>query len=181
MRRRYHRLAALALIALLGLTIAACGGGGSTTGAGGPGPSTDPATARAMAKAEANCRLMLDEVKALAHGVLSEGFKNNMQLVTIGFGRPGLEVARRARSRQQKLIGAIDSKAFETYVGLFDPIILFAQESIEAAKAEDLVTVTNLKEKLTTLGVEQGLVANEAGLPACEIDFLEAMVRAASS
>jgi hypothetical protein len=174
-------LPALAALVALCLTIAACGGGSdSGTSSGGPGAAPTSNQQQAMAKAEANCRLMLREVQQLAHGVLSEGFKNNMQLVTIGFGRPGLEVARRTRARQQKLIDAVDSKAFETYVGLFDPIILFARQSIDAARIEDLQTVTNLKEKLLTLGAEQGVVANEAGLPACETDFLDAMVRAAS-
>jgi hypothetical protein len=179
MSTRLRGPVALVLIALLGLTVGACGGG-STTGSTKPVGSGDPAAAQALAKAEANCRLMLHEVQGLARGVLSQGFKNNLQLVTIGFGRPGLQVARRTRARQQKLIGAIDSQAFATYVGLFDPILLFAQESIKAARIQDVVTVTNLKEKLITLGTEQAVVANEAGLPACEIDFLDAMVRAAS-
>lgn len=174
-------LLAFAGLVALCLAISACGGGSdSGTSSSDPGGTGGANQVQAMAKAEANCRLMLREVQQLAHGVLSEGFKNNMQLVTIGFGRPGLEVARRTRARQQKLIGAVDTKAFETYVGLFDPIILFAQQSIAAARIEDLQTVTNLKEKLLTLGAEQGIVAGEAGLPACEVDFLDAMVKAAS-
>ena len=40
--------------------------------------------------------------------------------------------------------------------------------------------VLPLKEKLSTLGIEQGLVAHQAGLPACEISFLDEMVKAAS-
>lgn len=173
-------LAAIVALLALCLTVTACGGGSdSGTSAGKPGGEVTSKQERALAKAEANCQLMLHEVKHFARQGLS-GFKNNVQAVTIGFGRPGLKVARRTRARQQKLVDEIDSKAFETYVGLFDPIILFAQQSIEAARIEDIATVVNLKEKLTTLGTEQGVVAAEAGLPACETDFLDAMVRAAS-
>lgn len=170
---------ALLIIFALALVLAACGGGGgeSTTSA---GDERTPSQEKAMAKAEANCRLMLREVREAAHGVLSRGYENNLKLVTLGFGRPGLKVARRTRARQQKLVDALDDKAFETYVGLFDPIILFARQSMEAATREDLITVTNLKEKLTTLGTEQSVVAAEAGLPACEVNFLNAMVRAAT-
>jgi hypothetical protein len=172
-------VALLAVIALcLGLT--ACGGGSGTSGATDPITAADTAAAHASAKAEANCRKMLAEVKTAAHGVLSQGFKNNLQLVTLGFGRPGLVIAKRMRTRQQKLIGTIDSRAFETYVGLFDPIILYAQKNIKAAEAEDLATATKLKEKLNTLGEEQRLVAGEAGLPACRVDFLVQMVQAAT-
>jgi hypothetical protein len=174
-------LAAFTLVALC-LAVAACGGGSdsTTTTAADPGGQATGEQEEATVKAEANCRLMLREVQRAVHGLLSAGYKNNLQLVTIGFGKPGLEVARRTRARQRKLVDAIDNKAFETYVGLFDPIILFAQQSLEAARIEDVVTVANLKEKLTTLGAEQGIVAGEAGLPACEVDFLDAMVKAAS-
>lgn len=172
----------IAIVATVALCLAVAGcGGGSDSGA----STTDRDSAatvtheQALAKADANCRLMLHEIKHFAQRGLT-GFKNNIQAVTIGFGKPGLVVAKRTRARQQKLVDAVDDKAFETYVGLFDPIILFAQQSIAAARIEDIRTVTNLKEKLTTLGTEQGIVANEAGLPACEIDFLDAMVRAAS-
>lgn len=168
------------LILVLCLALAACGGGSSSGTTTGDSGQLTPKQERALTKAEANCHLMLHEIQVAARGVLSAGFKNNLQLVTIGFGKPGLVVARRTRARQQKLVGAVDTKAYETYVGLFDPIILFAQQSIAAARAEDVVTVTNLKEKLTTLGTEQGIVAGEAGLPACEVDFLDAMVKAAS-
>jgi hypothetical protein len=176
-------LTVLLTFGALCLGLAACGGnsGPDTTAEGTNSVSAREASAtHAMAKAEANCRKMLAEVKAAAHGVLSEGFKNNLQLVTLGFGRPGLAIAKRMRARQAKLIGAIDSPAYETYVGLFDPIILYAQKNVRAAEAEDLARATELKEKLTTLGTEQRIVAGEAGLPACEVDFLEAMVRAAS-
>jgi hypothetical protein len=171
-------LAALSLLAVLTLPIASCGGGSSATTA--TAAASSPAATKALAKAEANCELMLKEVKHAAHGVLSRGYTNNLTLTTVGFGKPGLRIAMKTRERQRRLIGAIGSEAFETYVGLFDPIILYAERSMKAAEAENLVTTTAFKEKLTTLGVEQGLVAHEAGLPACEIDFLSAMVRAAT-
>jgi hypothetical protein len=176
---RTRLLIAIVALVALGLAVAGCGGsdsGGSTADRGSAVTGTQE---QALAKADANCRLMLSEIKHFAQKGLT-GFKNNVQAVTIGFGKPGLVVARRTRARQQKLVDAVDDKAFETYVGLFDPIILFAQQSIAAARIEDIRTVTNLKEKLTTLGTEQSIVADEAGLPACEIDFLDAMVRAAS-
>lgn len=176
---RTRLLIAIVALVALGLAVAGCGGSDSGASTVDRGSAVTGTQEQALAKADSNCRLMLDEIKHFAQKGLS-GFKNNVQAVTIGFGKPGLAVAKRTRARQQKLVDAVDDKAFETYVGLFDPIILFAQQSIAAAQIEDIRTVTNLKEKLTTLGTEQGIVANEAGLPACEIDFLDAMVRAAS-
>jgi hypothetical protein len=178
MKRTGHCLGTLALLAILSLAVVSCGGGSGGGGATDPPPA--PAAEKAVAKAEANCRTMLKEVKQAAHGVLSRGFKDNLQLLNLGLGRPGLRIAKRMRERQAKLVAAIGTEAYETYVGLFNPIILYAERSIKGAEAENVQVVTPLKEKLTTLGIEQGLVAHQAGLPACEIDFLEAMVRAAS-
>ena len=175
--RRLAYLAALAVA--LCLVLVACGGGSGTAGRD-PGPISRPAAEKAMAEAEANCQEMLKEVRQAAHGVLSRGFTNNLQLLNLGLGKPGLRIAKRMRERQSKLIPAIETKAYETYVGLFNPIIFYAERSIKAAEAEDIATVTPLKEKLNTLGVEQGLVAHEAGLPACEISFLDEMVKASN-
>ncbi len=167
-----------ALLLALCLVLAACGGSGSS------GEETTatftPSAEKALAKAEANCELMLKEVRHAAKGVLSEGYKNNLKLLTLGFGRPGLKIAERTRERQRKLIPAIDEPAYETYVGLFDPIIYYAKQSIKGAEVEKIETVLPLKEKLSTLGIEQGLVAHQAGLPACEISFLDEMVKAAT-
>jgi hypothetical protein len=169
------------LVALLLLIVAAvltsCGGGSAATTA----SSRSPASQRALVKADANCELMLREVKRLAKGVLSSGYKNNLQLTTEGFAMPGMRVVKRMARRQQALAAAIDDPRYDVYAGLFNPIIILAEKRVRAGQDEDLATSINLQERLTTLGIEQQLAANKAGLPACEINFLEAMVKAASA
>lgn len=175
MRAVRHSLIA-ALVLIVAVLLGSCGGGsGAATDS-----SADAASQRALGKAEANCKLMLREVRQLAKGVLSSGYKNNLQLTTEGFAKPGMRVARRTARRQRALAAAIDDPHYDVYVGLFDPIIVLAEKRVRAGRAEDLAAVINLQERLTTLGIEQQLAASAAGLPACEINFLEAMVKAAS-
>ena len=168
-------------ISIAAVTLAALGScGGSSSSDGGGKPASNVASRQAVAKANANCRAMLRQVKQLAKGVLSSGYSNTLELTTEGFGGPGIKVVKRIAKRQQALAPKVSDPRFDLYVRLFDPILVLAQQRLRAGRAEDLARSLNLQERLTTLGIEQGLAAEQAGLPDCEIDFLDAMVRAAS-
>jgi hypothetical protein len=168
---------ALAIAAMVcAIALVACGGGGGETEASAP----SPAARGAVAQANANCREMLRDVRRLAKGVLSSGYHNTLELTTEGFAKPGMKVLRDIARRQQALAPVVDDPRFDLYVGFFNPIIVLAEQRLRAGQTEDLATALNLQDRLTTLGIEQGLAAENAGLPDCEVDFLDAMVRAAS-
>lgn len=176
---RRARWVTLMTVAMIGLvSLGSCGGG---SGDGRELSTPSPAARKAIARANANCREMLRDVRQLAKGVLSSGYHNTLELTTEGFAKPGMNVLRRIARRQQALAPAVDDPRFDLYAGFFDPIIVLAEQRLRAGQAEDLATSLNLQDRLTTLGIEQGLAAHSAGLPDCEVDFLDAMVRAASS
>jgi hypothetical protein len=169
---------ALSVAAVCVVALAACGDDSGKTDS--QASSLDPAAHKALARADANCREMLRDVRHLAKGVLSSGYHNTLELTTEGFAKPGMAVLRTIAKRQQALAPVVDDPRYDLYVGFFNPIIVLAEQRLRAGQAEDLATALNLQDRLTTLGIEQGLAASDAGLPACEVDFLDAMVRAAS-
>jgi hypothetical protein len=161
----------LASIAIAGL--ASCGGGGGQT-------ERSAATRQAFAQADANCRQMLREVKQLAKGVLSSGYANTLELTTEGFAKPGIDLVRQEAERQQALQAAAADPHFALYAELFDPIIVLAEQRLHAGQAREIARAQLLQDLLTSLGVEQRKAAHLAGLRDCDVDFLDAMVNAAS-
>ena len=159
--------AAIALIALAG-----CGGSSP--------PPRDAASREAFARADANCRLMLREVRQLAKGVLNSGYNSNLELTTEGFGKPGIKLVKRIARRQQALQAAAEDPKYALYAELFDPIIVLAEQRLRAGQANELAESQIRQNQLTALGNEQREAAHRAGLRSCDVDFLDAMVRAAT-
>ena len=176
-RLRWLAPLAVAAVGLGGL--ASCGGNGAMSD-GNKRPEEVVASREARTRANANCREMLRDVRRLAKGVLSSGYSNTLELTTEGFAKPGIKVVKQIAKRQQALAPIIADPRFDLYVGLFDPIIVLAEQRLHAGQAEDLAQSLKLQERLTSLGIEQRQAAQRAGLPACNVDFLDAMVRAAT-
>lgn len=172
MRPARHPIAML-LAAVAISALAACGGGGGQA-------DQSAASPHVLAKANANCRQMLHAVKQLAKGVLNSGYANTLELTTEGFAKPGIALVRREAQRQQALQHTADDPHFSLYAELFDPIIVMAEQRLHAGQAREIAQAQLLQDLLTSLGAEQREAARRAGLRDCGIDFLDAMVRAAS-
>lgn len=171
MRRPRQTTAALVAVVAM-VALASCGGSGETA------PSA--ASQRALAHANTNCRQMLRAVRHLAKGVLSSGYTNTLELTTEGFAKPGIRLVKREAEQQQALQAAVADPRFSLYAELFDPIIVLAEQRLDAGQAREIARSELLQNLLTSLGAEQRQAARNAGLRACNVDFLEAMIQAVS-
>lgn len=176
--------AAAALVSCL-LALASCGGGGESSTGTEQGGETSGASAQppkaVIASASGNCEAMLREVNRIGRESKRAGYETALELTTKGFVEPGLKLFKSLARRQQQLQGKAESEAFETYAASFDPIIVLAEQWLQAQRANDTARVERLQQLLTDLGAEQQVLAKRAGLPRCSISFLDALVRSATS
>ena len=169
--RRGLRILTVSLLG--GVFLASCGSGDEQS-------KVEPLPHAVVVSADANCRQLLRDVKTLATGVLSRGYANTLELTTEGFAKPGIRVVKRTGLRQQELEGAASDPRFDLYADLFDPIVVLAEQRLEAGREQDLNRVVKLQEQLTGLELLQRKAARNAGLVDCDTNFLDAMVRSAS-
>jgi hypothetical protein len=175
------RLAAILVAGLLGLT--SCGGTGPTSEATTQTQSNDaPATAPpdVVVKANRNCGQMLRDVKRVGRQVRRTNYNSVAELTTEGLAEPGLALIKELARRQQRLRDAASSASFDLYASSFDPIIVLAEQWLQAQRKGDSAEAERLQELLTDLGAEQGQLALRAHLSRCGVDFLNAMVRSAT-
>ncbi len=168
-----RRLRILTVSLPCAVLLASCGGAGEQSDA-------EPLPHAVVVSANANCRQLLREVKKLAAGVLSRGYANTLELTTEGFAKPGIRVVKHTGLRQQELERAADDPRFDLYADLFDPIVVLAEQRLEAGRGQDLNRVARLQEQLTGLELLQRKAARNAGLVDCDTNFLDAMVRSAT-
>jgi hypothetical protein len=131
--------------------------------------------------ADQNCEQMLRDVDRVGREAQRAAYERAPELTRKGFAEPGLKLIKGLAADQQKLRAEADSPAFEAYAGSFDPIIVLGEQWLRAQRAEQFEQVTRLQDLLTNLGLEQQALARRAGLEKCSVDFLNAMVRSATS
>ena len=170
------RWSVLLAVVASGLILASCGGGGDS----GVRTAGAKASPEVIARANVNCRQMLRNVKRVAKRVLNHGYPSALALINEGFVKPGISLIKGVAKRQQTLEHAADDPRFDLYANLFDPIIVLAEQRLRAGQTEDRAQSLKLQDLLTSLGQEQRQAARLAGLHDCDVDFLNAMVRAAT-
>jgi hypothetical protein len=183
-----RRAAAAAVILFLCLPLlASCGGSGESSDSSSAGKSGDtsgtpaPAPRAVIATADANCRALLRAVARVGREAQHAGYETAAELTTKGFAEPGLKLFKELARQQRQLQAEAGSAAFEAYADSFDPIIVLAEQWLQAQRTKDSDQVERLQQLLTDLGAEQQVLAAEADLPKCSINFLDAMVRSANS
>lgn len=182
-----RRAAAAAILAFCLLALASCGGGGessdsSSAGQGSEASSTSaPAPKAVIVTANENCKALLREVARVGREAKNAGYRTAAELTVKGFAEPGLKLFKQLARQQRQLQGEADSEAFEAYAASFDPIIVLAEQWLGAQRANDSRQAERLQQLLTDLGAEQQVLATRAGLSKCGVNFLDAMVRSASS
>lgn len=178
------RLPATACIALA-LLVAGCGGGeAGEEPARPPDARTNPAV---IARANANCRQFLREAEAVAADAFEDLDGNLLELATTRIVRPTVPVLKRMASKQQALAKRTENQAFQLYAGLFDPIVVAAEERLRSGLAairegggRASRRSKELEDVMTHLGEDQRDAARRAELPACTADFRKALVSSLS-
>lgn len=182
-----RRAAAAAALLFCLLALASCGsdGGGNDSGGTQRGSETSTTSAQppkaVIATANANCAAMLREVNRIGRESRRADYETALELTTKGFVEPGLKQFKGLARRQQQLQGKARSEAFDAYAASFDPIIVLAEQWLEAQRAADITKAGRLQQLLTDLGAEQQVLAKRAGLPKCSVSFFDALVRSATS
>lgn len=164
------RALSLLLLAGLGLFLSACGGGeGEQTIAKPP--------AAVLAKATATCSQFLRETQALGRGALANPPSTTLELTTERLVKPSIPLLESAARRQQALEPHAHSPVFNLYADLFDPIVILAKKRLAAGRAEDALEARRIEGLLSNLGEEQRRAARASGLPACDIDYQNVLLR----
>ncbi len=169
-------LAALVAAALALALLAGCGGSDDSASAGPGSQAVDPLSAATAAKAEAGCRQLRRETRQIGRSLPRGTVPTNLEMTTDLLVAPSVPVLERAAERQQGLEGEADNPEFELYAGLFDPIVVVAQQRLAAGKANDTTASEGYEAMLTDLGNEQRAVAARLGLRACQTDFQHVLV-----
>jgi hypothetical protein len=180
-----RRAAAAAALVFCLLAPASCGGGGESSTSTEQRDETSGASAQppkaVIVAANGNCEETLREVDRIGRESKRAGYETAVELTTKGFVEPGLKLFKNLARRQQQLQGKAESEAFETYAASFDPIIVLAEQWLQAQRANDTAKTARLQQLLTDLGAEQQVLAKRASLPKCSVSFFDALVRSSTS
>jgi hypothetical protein len=166
--------------ALLALALASCGGSDDNGGAGPGSQAVEPLSATMAAKAEAGCRQLRRETRQIGSSLPRGTVPTNLEMTTDLLVAPSISVLERAAERQQGLEEEADNPEFGLYAGMFDPIIVLAQQRLAAGTANDATASEGFEAMLTDLGDEQREVAARLGLHACQTDFQHVLVASIS-
>jgi hypothetical protein len=166
------------------LALASCGGDESTSGGSGQSETSvasESTPATVVATANLNCEHMLQAVTVVGRKAQRAGYKTARELTTKGLAEPGMKLIKELARNQQALQGEADSPSFDAYAAAFDPIVVLGEQWLQAQRQLDLERANQLEELLADRGAEQQVLAKRAGLAKCSVDFLDAMVRSATS
>ena len=176
------RLATALVAVLLCLpTLGGCGGesGGTEIGNVERVTSATPeAKSAAIKQANDNCDELLQKIEVIGRRARTAAYGTSLVTVTESLAKPATRLVKQISRRQRSLEQTVDDPQFDLYVNLFYPIIVLAEERVQAGLAEQATRSQRLQYLLTNLSDEQRLAARRAGLQSCEVDFFSAMVRA---
>jgi hypothetical protein len=187
-RPTHRALLAAAAALLLVLAVTACGGGSSSSSSSAPvttapssGGAKEPAeeTSTAYVKpAEATCHQLLREAQRIGRKFIAEYAASENaspeQFEMSGLIRPGVHSLERISTKFRALSERYPNPNFALYVGLYEPLLQLAH--LRLAAGEDEAEGKSLEGQMEAVGAEQRLAAKQAGLKACQIDFLHALV-----
>ncbi len=184
---RGMRRIALLLALLVALVPLGCGGSDDEAASGKQGaqPRTETPPS-VLARANANCRYFLRETRKLGKQAF-RGSSDIEELTTERLVKPSIPLLERVARRQQALARAAHDRHLTLYASLFDPIIVLARERLRSGRAvlrsgdvQEKQRSEELEDAMTDLGLEQKTVAEDANLPACSVDFREALLSSLS-
>src|SRR5215203_2157085 len=167
----------LALI-LTFLTLFFCGCGGSEATPQGaatqPSDSGGAGSRSYVTAADRICAGMVAESRRMAirFGRLPDRGLNARTLTTRELVEPALPILERSASRMRALANRFDSLALDSYVSLYDPIVVVVRDRADAGEAGDATRAHALELQMLDLSTLQRELAREAGLKSCDVDFI---------
>jgi hypothetical protein len=171
------------MFALLALALCGCGGGSDTTAqeaATQPSAASHHSSRAYVSAADRVCADMIAGSRRLAvrFGRLPDSGLSALALTTRGLIEPALPPLERSARKLRALAAKSGSVAFESYVALFDPIIAVVRDRAAAGEAGDATRAHALELQMVDLGNLQRVLAREAGLKTCDVDFIRAFATA---
>jgi hypothetical protein len=174
---------ALALGVAALIAPAGCGGGGS-------GPETSATTtepqpqglsaSRYVQRADAVCRDALRETRKIGQRFLISGASlDPLMRTTKLLVEPAIRIRER-QARRLRQLGPPPDPALQAYLDLFDPIDSLMRMRAEAGRAGDVERAHTLEQLILDLGDEQRRDASDAGLNACDANFVRSAFAAPS-
>lgn len=174
---------AIALTAISAvILLCSCGGGASRppaeTGKQSTGKAADAIASDAFAKhAEGVCRRSLAATRVLGRRLprILSGSSFPQEAVTSGLVKPGVAILSNEAARMRAL-GTPESRALQTYVGLFEPIVELGLQRLDVGVGE-IDRVHSLERLIAGLENDQSAIARRSGLKACAISFNRALAQ----
>jgi hypothetical protein len=128
------------------------------------------------ARSETICMDARREIKGVARGLPQRiSGASGPDAIGEALVAPGIRILKRESSRLAKLEAPSNPPRFETFIGLFDPIIELSEQRLEAGQAGDLSHAHSLELVIAGLTEEQAAIARGMKLKACGVDFTEAL------
>ena len=163
---------------LLALFVVGCGGGsegGTSAGAVGAGARGGAPSPGAVAAADAICVQMIARSGRLGDELSAETHSGSGALaLTTQLMKPAIPIVETSSRRLRELKREAVSSGFDAYVNLFDPILALLRERIAAGEAGDATQAHDLEQQLVEMIDLQRSLAKQAGLEACDVDFIKA-------
>lgn len=165
----------LSILVLSGLLVCGCGGSSETASQGAAQHSgTDRGNRSYIAAADRICAGMIADSRRMAvrFARQPESGMNALTLTTRELIEPALPILERSATRLRTLAARSNSLPLQSYVALYDPILVIVRDRAEAGEAGDATRAHALELQMVDLSNLQRKLAAEAGLKTCDVDFI---------
>ncbi|MBA3338373.1 MAG: hypothetical protein H0T54_01235, partial [Geodermatophilaceae bacterium] len=179
-----HLLGAIGVVTVVAL--AGCGAGTEKKTV----STAQPESARVgdngyLRNAEAICRRAQDESDKVRQRFLTSpppAGSGPLALTTEGLVRPGIEILANEAEQFQNLKPRPVNANLERFIGLFDPILVLANERLRlGVSGGDIGEAHRLEQLISELEDEQARAAGRSGLLECRTNLVRALVSPGSS
>ena len=125
--------------------------------------------------AEAICRQTTAEIRALAARLVSQppAASDSPSQINESVVRPGSHILAQEGSRLRALAPRPESADLDTFIGLYDPVVILARQSLRTADPDAARRLQGLAQGLEQV---QGRAARRIGLRSCSVGFLDTLV-----
>jgi hypothetical protein len=135
----------------------------------------DPA--RYSKRAEGICARGVRETHTLGRR-LAEVVSNSATpeaAITNGVVKPGIEILEREGNSLRSLGQPPDSRTWQVFVGLYDPIVELARQRLQATAAGEPERARGIEQMIGRLEGERSAAARQLGLDSCGVQFSRAL------
>lgn len=149
-----------------------CGGGGSDSG--GSTRAGAAERARYVRTADPICKRTIEAIQRLNLAPSTGPHANILTPTTEGLVRPGIPILAREAARLRALQPRPNDVDLRTYLGIFDPILVLAEQRLRAGEKPDTAEATRLENLIVGLENDQARAAHRFGFQYCGTGFFAA-------